>query len=60
MKDRIRLLWFLHTGKRRGTKHWFSCHHPGCLVKVSDTRFLFLGCECRMHRWLRRWGGLEH
>lgn len=60
MKDRFYIWWLngrlLRKHKIKATYH---CAYEGCPAKISTLRFLLLGCECRMHRWIRRWGGLE-
>lgn len=59
MKDRI-TIWFRNRELwGAGVKITYRCTHSGCSAEISTLRFLLLGCECRMHRWLRRWGGLE-
>lgn len=58
MKDRIRILWAIYRLHREHPeiKHRFKCvTEEGCTATVSSWRFFWIGCECKMHSWFRRW-----
>lgn len=53
--------WKIHMLNRRLTrKGWtyrYGCSYEGCEDRISNLRFILVGCICKPHAWLRRWGG---
>lgn len=57
--ERIKVWWKFHQHKKAGriSAYRFNCTYEGCKDEVSLLRFLLVGCICKPHAWIQRWGG---
>lgn len=60
VRDRFKIWWRLRSLKKHKdivvtTRYW--CTYEGCEDEISLLRFLLVGCICKPHAWIRRWGG---
>lgn len=59
VRERFKVWWTMHQHKKAGRVKTFrfSCTYEGCEDRISTLRFLLVGCICKPHAWIKRWGG---